>query len=236
MNYLREITAFYDWLETNQLPTSAISLWHALMHIANRTGWQNKFAVAVSVLEIKTGLSRKTIYEARNKLKQASRITFAARPGNQSALYSMIPVCNYDTQQVTQRVMQQVTQPVTQLVTEQVTQQVTINKQNETKHKNNPTDCISVRFTPPSIQDVKQYCEERKNNVDPQRFVDFYTSKGWMVGKAKMKDWQAAVRTWEDRDGTDYANSQKDTPRTGGGATAGSRFNLDFTKPRGKWA
>lgn len=55
----------------------------------------------------------------------------------------------------------------------------------------------SVRFVPPSVDEVAAYCQERKNGVDAQEFVDFYTSKGWMVGKNKMKDWQAAVRTWE---------------------------------------
>lgn len=53
------------------------------------------------------------------------------------------------------------------------------------------------RFTPPTVDEVFLYCVERKNTVDPQRFVDFYTSKGWMVGKTKMKDWKAAVRNWE---------------------------------------
>lgn len=53
------------------------------------------------------------------------------------------------------------------------------------------------RFTPPSLEEVKQYCKERNNSVDPESFVDFYSSKGWMVGKNKMKDWKAAVRTWE---------------------------------------
>lgn len=52
-------------------------------------------------------------------------------------------------------------------------------------------------FTPPNIEDVKAYCQERKNNVDPERFIDFYSSKGWMIGKNHMKDWKAAVRTWE---------------------------------------
>lgn len=56
------------------------------------------------------------------------------------------------------------------------------------------------RFIPPTLEQVTSYCSERKNNVDPQRFIDFYESKGWMVGKNKMKDWQAAVRTWEQRD------------------------------------
>ena len=53
------------------------------------------------------------------------------------------------------------------------------------------------RFTPPTLQEVTDYCNERNNSVSPERFIDFYTSKGWMVGKNKMKDWKAAVRTWE---------------------------------------
>ena len=56
------------------------------------------------------------------------------------------------------------------------------------------------QFIPPNVIEVRAYCNERKNHVDPQRFVDFYTSKGWMVGKTKMKDWRAAVRTWEKDD------------------------------------
>ena len=56
------------------------------------------------------------------------------------------------------------------------------------------------RFTPPSVEEVRSYCNERNNSVDPESFVDFYSSKGWMVGKNKMKDWKAAVRTWEQHD------------------------------------
>lgn len=58
----------------------------------------------------------------------------------------------------------------------------------------------ATRFTPPSLDEVKAYCQERGNNVDPERFIDFYSSKGWMIGKNKMKDWKAAVRNWESRD------------------------------------
>ena len=52
-------------------------------------------------------------------------------------------------------------------------------------------------FSPPTVEEVREYCAERGNFVDPETFVDFYESKGWVVGKAKMKDWKAAVRTWE---------------------------------------
>lgn len=52
-------------------------------------------------------------------------------------------------------------------------------------------------FVPPTAEEVKAYCQERKNNVDAETFVDFYASKGWKVGKDPMKDWKACVRTWE---------------------------------------
>ena len=52
-------------------------------------------------------------------------------------------------------------------------------------------------FTPPTVEEVKAYCAERNNGINAEDFVDFYTSKAWFVGKNKMVDWKAAVRTWE---------------------------------------
>ena len=60
-------------------------------------------------------------------------------------------------------------------------------------------DSRSKRFVPPTVDEVRVYCQDRQNGIDPQRFIDHYTSNGWMVGRTKMKDWQAAVRTWEQR-------------------------------------
>ena len=62
------------------------------------------------------------------------------------------------------------------------------------------TKTTRKRFSPPTVEQVREYCWERGNNVDSQRFVDYYSSNGWMVGKNKMKDWKAAVRTWEQND------------------------------------
>lgn len=56
------------------------------------------------------------------------------------------------------------------------------------------------RFTAPTLEEVKEYCAERKNGVDAERFVNYYTANGWKVGKNPMKDWKAAVRTWERND------------------------------------
>lgn len=73
-----------------------------------------------------------------------------------------------------------------QLASKEVEVEVDKNKSNSNK-----------RFTPPTLEEVKSYCKERNNNVDAQRFIDFYESKGWMVGRNNMKDWKAAIRNWE---------------------------------------
>lgn len=84
----------------------------------------------------------------------------------------------------------------------------------ETSHHNNSIDNIEdsiyihakqnhldfqveKRFTKPTLEQVKQYCIERNNNVDCDRFINYYESNGWKVGKSPMKDWKAAVRNWE---------------------------------------
>lgn len=55
-------------------------------------------------------------------------------------------------------------------------------------------------FTPPTVEEVSEYCKERKNSVDPQLWIDFYTARGWILNNGKtMKDWKATVRTWEKR-------------------------------------
>ena len=68
----------------------------------------------------------------------------------------------------------------------------------------------TTRFIPPTVEEVRQYCIDNNYSLDAQRFVDFYECKGWMVGKNKMKNWKAAVRTWirKDREGV-----KKDEPR-----------------------
>jgi hypothetical protein len=71
-------------------------------------------------------------------------------------------------------------------------------KENETEDEEE-TDKPHTQKIPPPIEEVAAYCRERHNDVNPQKWHDFYSAKGWMVGKNKMKDWKAAVRTWEQK-------------------------------------
>lgn len=66
----------------------------------------------------------------------------------------------------------------------------------EDKSSNNGAD-KSTRFVPPTLTEVQDYIQKNSYSVDASTFIDFYTSKGWMVGSNKMKDWKAAVRTWQ---------------------------------------
>ena len=75
------------------------------------------------------------------------------------------------------------------------------NQNGQSKDKDEEEDKGKVkvkRFIPPTVDEVRAYCEARGNNVDPQKFVDYYSSNGWRVGRNPMRDWKAAVRsTWE---------------------------------------
>lgn len=85
-------------------------------------------------------------------------------------------------------------------------QTIMINNENN-KNNNNRA------FQKPSLEEVRSYCLERNNNVDPEAFISFYESKGWMVGKNKMKDWKAAVRTWERNRKPDTKPEVKSNPK-----------------------
>jgi len=69
-----------------------------------------------------------------------------------------------------------------------------------TINKNKEITITNKYFNRPTLEELKNYCLERKNNVDAEAFLDFYDSKDWKIGKNKMKNWKAAVRTWERRE------------------------------------
>ena len=90
---------------------------------------------------------------------------------------------------------------------------IEIEKEKEIHSSAKSTTTKRKRFEKPSISDIKQYCIERNNNVNAEQFFDYYESNGWKVGKNSMKDWKAAVRTWERseyRKPTQKKNSKQD--------------------------
>lgn len=77
----------------------------------------------------------------------------------------------------------------------------------------------SKKFIPPDLEEVTAYCKERGNSVSPEKFIDHYTANGWMRGKNKIKDWRAAVRTWENK-----INSQNGRNQTVQGESGAPKY------------
>ena len=71
---------------------------------------------------------------------------------------------------------------------------------NNTPETETPKTEKKERFKAPSVDEVQEYCTERGNNIDAQHFIDYYSARGWMLGKNRIKDWKACVRTWERND------------------------------------
>lgn len=137
------------------------------------------------------GMSERAVRTALNHLKSTNEITIKA-----TNRFSIITIENWALYQCRERGDDQQTD-------QQDSQQATNNRPTSDHTQEIKKVIIkeikSGTSIPPSLEDVSKYCSERNNNVDPQAFIDFYESKGWMVGSNKMKNWKASVRTWEKR-------------------------------------
>jgi hypothetical protein len=117
--------------------------------------------------------------------------------------YSIISITNYDSYQTTDKQ----TTSKRQASDKPVTVQVTTKEEVKNVNKVNKEKGV-VRFTPPTANDVDEYCKERDNGISGQAFVDYYAANGWMRGKNKIKCWKSCVRTWENRDRDNNNSSQ----------------------------
>ncbi|GAB0155920.1 hypothetical protein CHRYSEOSP005_11820 [Chryseobacterium sp. Alg-005] len=178
MNYIKEINSFYDWLETNSVSDSVITLWHGLMHINNKTGWKVEFTVAISTLQVKTGLSSASIKRARNVLYQLGRIKWKQRTGNQSSVYEIIPFADHsEPQSEPQTVPQSVPQTVPQSVP---INKLNINKTNssfkkEAKGKNIKKENPGETF--PEIPDEVNTGSDQKEKSSAKKENEKYFTK-----------------------------------------------------------
>ena len=141
-----------------------------------------------------TGLTVKQVRTAINHLKETQEV--AQSPYGK---FSVFTVNNYNDYQCTG------TDEGKQRAQEGHSEGTLSNIKKNKEVKNTPYNppqggegvSVSKRFVPPTPEEVDAYCMERNNGIDGSEFCDFYTSKGWKVGKNPMKDWKAAVRTWE---------------------------------------
>ena len=109
--------------------------------------------------------------------------------------FSIITINNYDKYQVSGTLDDK------RVANEWQTSGNNIIKNNKENNKESISKDIPKKvFIKPTLEEISDYCLERKNNINPNKFYDFYESKNWMIGKNKMKDWKACVRTWEQKD------------------------------------
>lgn len=134
------------------------------------------------------------IYRKMQKMQDDE--TIIVESNNQ---YSIVTICKYEEYQTpigTERTTNEQPTNKERTANEQGTNtNKTVNKVNN--EKNDKEDIKAKRFLPPTLLEIQAYCSERKNKVDSNKFLDFYESKGWMIGRNKMKSWKACVRTWE---------------------------------------
>lgn len=84
------------------------------------------------------------------------------------------------------------------------------------------------RFTPPTVEQVAEYCQEKGYHIDPEAFVAFYASKGWMVGKSPMKDWKSAVVTWTKSERRRVGNENTSSGYTSGVDRLAEMYREEF--------
>ncbi|HOR13249.1 MAG TPA: hypothetical protein PKX46_04930 [Clostridia bacterium] len=217
MNYLQQINAFERWLETSYLPYPSQLLWYKLMCLGNRSGWSEWVIVdnrrLMSMMQQK---HEKTLIRWRDALIDAGLVEYKRGSKGAPGRYKLLSFTVKNEAQMTAYTPAQMTAYTPAQMTAQTTA-IYKHKQNKTK-ENVSHDTSKKTFVIPDLTEVEAYCKERGNFLDAQKFIDFYTSKGWMIGKNRMKDWKAAVRTWEAKDG--------DTQRMAGSSTK----KLDFSK------
>ncbi len=119
---------------------------------------------------------------------------------------SILTICNYDDYQDDQQDSNTVATSQQQVSNKSTTSQQpsiieqwnkgTTEQGNKEKKTSNDVKEKAKRFVPPTVDEVRAFCEENGYAVDAYQFVNYYASKGWVVGKSPMKDWEAAVRTW----------------------------------------
>lgn len=189
---------FLEWEWFNK--SEAVHLFMYMLLKANHKDgkWQGmkvkrgQFISSLGNISNATGISIQTIRTILKKLEKTNEIEVKS-----TSQFTIVTISKYDCYQDEN---DNTNKPLTN--NQQATnKQLTTNK-NDKKER--------MLFIVPSLQEVSGYCQERNNNVDSQKFFDFYESKGWMVGKNKMKDWKAAVRTWEDKSKSNQVEEPKE--------------------------
>jgi hypothetical protein len=176
---------FLDWEWFNKSESVHLFLYMLLKANHKDGQWQGidikrgQFISSLGNISNATGISIQTIRTILKKLEKTNEIKVKS-----TSQYTIVTICKYECYQDEN---ENTNKPLT-------SNQQTTNKPSTTNKNEKNERSI---FIEPTYNDILEYCIERKNGVDVNKFLNFYSSKGWMVGKNKMIDWKACVRTWE---------------------------------------
>lgn len=200
--WIKLYRSLLDWCWFKDANTLQVFIWLLLNANIEDHGFQKiivkrgQIATSYPTICAATGLSTQSVRTAISHLKSTGELT-----GKQYPKFTLFTIEKYEQYQDvptgTSTVNQQATN--SQLTGNQQATNTNIRKK-ESKNVRKEEEKENIKrksFVPPTVEEVAAYCRERQNRVDAEYFVDFYTAKGWKVGKEPMKDWKAAVRTWE---------------------------------------
>ena len=176
---------------------------------------RGQYLTSTVKLAEKWGWNRKTVSSYLNMLQKENMITKVS-----DNTRTLVTIENYDNFQGIdeddgQPIGQVDGQPIGQQMDNPTDSRTDTNKniKNDKNVKNDKNNKNNIkRFVKPTFEEVDTYCCQRNNSVDAQAFIDFYESKGWKVGNTPMKDWKAAVRTWERGNQRSANNKQTKQP------------------------
>lgn len=173
------------------------ALYQELVDVCNCYEWNDVFDCSNMELCSALLINEKTLIKARNSLINAGLIFYKSGKSKRS-------VSSYSfTKEFKTTVKNTVDSTANSTVDDTANQAANSTDlyklKTETKTKSKENNKKKV-FVIPTLEEVTVYCTERNNSVSPYQFIDFYTAKGWKIGKESMKDWKACVRTWENND------------------------------------
>lgn len=191
MDYIKLSRKILDWEWYGNINTCRV-----FIHMLLKAYWKDKkiegtviprgsFHSSYGRLAEETQLTVDEVRTAVKHLISTKEIT-----KHVTSKYTVFTVNNYDAYQIIPSSFPTDSQPIPERFP-------TKEEYKEGNNKKEVPKGTKKKFEPPSVDDVRVYCQERGNGIDPEYFVDFYKAKDWMIGKNKMKDWKAAVRTWE---------------------------------------
>lgn len=186
-NYIKVSRKLLDWGWYRDEHTKSLFL-HCLLKANWKDGEfrgitirRGQFATSIPKLQVELELTSNEVRTAIKHLKSTGEIT--VRTYSKFSVFTVVKYNSYQCEAQTETQADNIhatdkSQPINSLLT-------TIEEGKKNKKERRENISNSVRFEPPSLEEVQDYCEGRCNKVDAQAFVDFYSSKGWMIGKIK---------------------------------------------------